>query len=91
MLASAAFIRRGKFEATIRLSRQLLGDTHDLIHKACGWMLRETGQRDPCVLREFLERHATQMPRTMLRYAIERLPEKERRAWLARKRVALAP
>jgi 3-methyladenine DNA glycosylase AlkD len=82
VLATLAFIRRGQFEDTLDLCRRLLGDEEDLLHKACGWMLREIGKRDRRALYEFLERQAGRMPRTMLRYAIERLPERERRAWL---------
>ena len=82
VLATFAFIRSGQFEDTLRLCRRLLGDRHDLIHKACGWMLREVGKRDVDVLEKFLQAHAGEMPRTMLRYAIERFPEKKRRAWL---------
>jgi 3-methyladenine DNA glycosylase AlkD len=63
----------------------LLGDTHDLIHKATGWMLREIGKRDQPALHGFLDRHAATMPRTMLRYAIERLPEEERRRYMTAK------
>ena len=76
-------IRRGRFEDTLAVARRLLGDPQDLLHKATGWMLREVGKRDPGVLEGFLRRHHRAMPRTMLRYAIERLPEARRRAWLA--------
>lgn len=86
VIATFAFIRRGDFHDTLRLCRALLGDRHDLIHKACGWMLREVGKRDPRALRGFLRAHATRMPRTMLRYAIERLPAAERRRWLVTSR-----
>jgi 3-methyladenine DNA glycosylase AlkD len=83
VLATLAFIRAGQFQDTVRLCEKLLSDRHDLMHKACGWMLREAGKRDAGVLRRFLRAHAPRMPRTMLRYAIERLPEPERRQWLA--------
>jgi 3-methyladenine DNA glycosylase AlkD len=82
VLATSAFIRRGQLDDTLRLCARLLSDPHDLIHKACGWMLREVGKRDARVLENFLERHAARMPRTMLRYAIERLPESRRLTWL---------
>jgi 3-methyladenine DNA glycosylase AlkD len=82
MLATFAFIRAGQFEDTFRLCRRLLGDSHGLMHKACGWMLREVGKRDVVVLEKFLQAHAGEMPRTMLRYAIERFPERKRKAWL---------
>jgi 3-methyladenine DNA glycosylase AlkD len=84
VLATLAFIRQGDFACTLRLCRRLLGDRHDLMHKACGWMLREVGKRNPSVLLEFLEAHAAGMPRTMLRYALERLPETQRREFMAR-------
>jgi 3-methyladenine DNA glycosylase AlkD len=77
------FIRHGRLDDTLRLAARLLGDEHDLIHKATGWMLRCVGDRDPAALRAFLEAHVARMPRTMLRYAIEKLPERERRRWLA--------
>lgn len=79
-----AFIREFEFDDTLRLCKKLLNDKHDLMHKACGWMLREIGNRDTGVLREFLEEHVSKMPRTMLRYAIEKLPERERQSWLKR-------
>lgn len=84
VLATLAFIRQGDFADTLRLCRRLLDDPHDLMHKACGWMLREVGKRDAGTLRGFLDQYAPMMPRTMLRYAIERFPEPERRAYLAR-------
>jgi 3-methyladenine DNA glycosylase AlkD len=69
-------------EPTIIISESLLKDKEDLIHKAVGWMLRELGKKDVMLLRGFLKQHSHQMPRTMLRYAIERLPESERKRWL---------
>jgi 3-methyladenine DNA glycosylase AlkD len=69
-------------EPTIIISEALLKDKEDLIHKAVGWMLRELGKKDVMLLRGFLKQHSHQMPRTMLRYAIERLPELERKRWL---------
>jgi 3-methyladenine DNA glycosylase AlkD len=60
----------------------LLDDPRDLIHKACGWMLREVGKRDETVLTDFLNRHSTKMPRTMLRYAIEKYPPETRQCFL---------
>ena len=83
MIATLEHIRRGSLANTFRLAERLLGDPEDLLHKAAGWMLRETGKRDPAALRDFLARQAPRMPRTMLRYAIERFPAAERRGWLA--------
>jgi 3-methyladenine DNA glycosylase AlkD len=82
ILATAAFIRHGRLADTLRLAKRYLGDPEDLIHKAAGWMLREVGQRDRRVLEAFLSRHHARMPRTMLRYAIEKLPESRRKAYL---------
>lgn len=84
VLATLAFIRAGEFDDTLRLCERFLTHEHDLMHKACGWMLREAGKRDAGVLRAFLDRHAACMPRTMLRYAIEKLPEGERRKYLSK-------
>ena len=70
------------FAPTIRISEILLHDKHDLIHKAVGWMLREVGNRDLGELRNFLSRYAAEMPRTMLRYSIEKLDAEERKEWL---------
>lgn len=82
------FIRHGQLAVTLRIARMLLADEEDLIHKACGWMLREVGKRDSPRLKRFLRMHLDTMPRTTLRYAIERFPPEERGAWLARKRAA---
>lgn len=72
-------IARGEHASTLRIAEHLLADEHDLIHKAVGWMLREVGKRDPATLRRFLDRHAPAMPRTALRYAIERFDDTERK------------
>jgi 3-methyladenine DNA glycosylase AlkD len=77
------FIKRNEFRPTISIATILLGDSHDLIHKAVGWMLREVGKRDRKTLDTFLKKHYRKMPRTMLRYAIERHPETIRRRYLA--------
>jgi 3-methyladenine DNA glycosylase AlkD len=83
MIFTFAFLRNGEFEPTLELARRYLTHEHDLIHKASGWLLREVGKRDQEVLRAFLAQHSQAMPRTALRYAIERLPEAERKSWLA--------
>ena len=82
ILATFHFIRRGNFDATLRIAGILLTDKEDLIHKAVGWMLREVGKRDIQKEEAFLGAHYRQMPRTMLRYAIERFPEEKRRSYL---------
>lgn len=84
VVATFAFIRQGCFEPTLDLCRRLLKDSHDLMHKACGWMLREVGKRDRLALRAFLNAHAPQMPRTMLRYALEHFDPAERAAYMRR-------
>ena len=76
------FIRQEEFEDTLALSEILLEDKHDLSHKAVGWMLREVGKKDEAVLEEFLKQHYKVMPRTMLRYAIERFDEDKRKMYL---------
>jgi 3-methyladenine DNA glycosylase AlkD len=82
VLAAFHFIRGGEFTDSLRLAGILLSDDHDLIHKAVGWMLREIGKRNGATLRRFLTQHHHRMPRTMLRYAIEKFPERERQFWL---------
>jgi 3-methyladenine DNA glycosylase AlkD len=85
VVSTQHFVRHGRFAETLAVSELLLGDTEDLIHKATGWTLREVGKKDRAVLEGFLDRHATAMPRTMLRYAIERFPPERRRAYLQKK------
>ena len=82
MIATLYGIRRGEFGAALRMAKRLRGDPHDLIHKAVGWMLREVGKRDLATERAFLDEHAAHLPRTALRYAIERFPEPVRRHYL---------
>lgn len=83
VVSTLAFIRRGDFTEIFALSEQFLSHRHDLIHKACGWMLREAGKRDAAALKTFLRAHGDSMPRTMLRYAIERFSPVERAGFLA--------
>ena len=77
-----AFIRSGDIEPTFLMAEKLLGDKHDLIHKAVGWALREAGKLNGKELRSFLSNHSHEMPRTMLRYSIEKFSERERKQWL---------
>ncbi|CAH0533745.1 hypothetical protein VST7929_01620 [Vibrio stylophorae] len=83
MVASWHWIRQNRFELTLSLCQLLFQDQEDLMHKACGWMLREVGKRDEAVLTQFLDAHTKQMPRTSLRYAIERLTPAQRQYYLA--------
>lgn len=83
IVATLHTIRAGHFEPTFLIAGMLLADPHDLIHKATGWMLREVGKRDERALRAFLDAHVRDMPRTALRYAIERFPEADRKRYLA--------
>ncbi len=82
IVATMHFIRNDDFDDTLRIADTLLTHEHDLIHKAVGWMLREVGKRDRKVMEAFLKPRYTRMPRTMLRYAIERLPERRRQQYL---------
>ncbi len=84
MVSTQCFINAGESKDALKIAALLLDDGHDLIHKATGWMLREMGKKvSEKELNGFLRTHAAAMPRTALRYAIERLPEKERRRWMA--------
>ncbi len=82
IVSTLAFIRQNEFSDTINISEILLGDKHDLIHKSSGWMLREVGKRSEKTLIKFLDKNTRKMPRTMLRYSIERLPEEFRLYYL---------
>lgn len=82
IMATFYFIKRNSFNDTLKIARMLLEDKEDLIHKATGWMLREIGKRSLETEKSFLDANVKIMPRTMLRYAIERFPEKDRRKYL---------
>jgi 3-methyladenine DNA glycosylase AlkD len=82
IVSTMTFIRHGQLEDTFAIADILLHHPHDLIHKAVGWLLREAGKRDKDALVSFLQPRAGTMPRTMLRYAIERFPEEERQSYL---------
>ena len=82
IISTFAFIKNRKFEDTLRIAEILLHDDHDLIHKSVGWMLREVGKRDQSVLEGFLKRYSPTMPRTMLRYAIEKFDAEKREFYL---------
>ncbi|MCK9351485.1 MAG: DNA alkylation repair protein [Candidatus Paceibacterota bacterium] len=82
VLATFQYIKYNSFVESLEIAEILVHDRHDLIHKAVGWMLREIGKRDQSVEEEFLKKHAGNMPRTMLRYAIERFPEEKRKEFL---------
>ena len=82
VVATFPYIGRSDFADSLALAEKLLDDDHDLMHKAVGWMLREVGKKDTVVLEEFLKKHHHAMPRTTLRYAIERFPEAKRKRYL---------
>lgn len=84
IVATHTFIKQGQYEDTLRLCCQHMSDKEDLMHKACGWMLREVGKRDLAVLEQFLEKYKFYLPRTTLRYAIERMSA-EKRAYYMQK------
>jgi len=87
IVTTMQFVRHGEFADTLALADKLLHHPHDLIHKAVGWLLREVGKRDRKVLETFLKPRCTTMPRTMLRYAIEKFPEPLRRQYLSRRTI----
>lgn len=82
IISTFHFIKKGEFAETLKIAEILLFDRHDLIHKAVGWMLREIGKRHPQTEEKFLNRYYQKMPRTMLRYAIEKFPQMQRQRYL---------
>ncbi len=91
IISTFEFIRNNESKDTLAIARILINDKHDLIHKAVGWMLREVGKRvDLEKEEEFLQKHYMEMPRTMLRYAIERFPEEKRKKYLTHKSLSFA-
>lgn len=82
IVSTMTFVKKWEFDDTLKISEILLNHKHDLIHKAVGWLLREVWKKDEKVLKKFLDKYASKMPRTMLRYAIEKLDENERRYYL---------
>lgn len=83
VISTYTFIKNGQFIDTFLLSEKLLSDKEDLMHKACGWMMREAWKYDITLVEEFIQKNYSKMPRTMLRYAIEKFPEKKRKEYLA--------
>ena len=82
VLATLSLIKNDEFEEIVELAERLMDDGHDLMNKAIGWMLREMGKRDQSRLEKFLKKHAKTMPRTMLRYSIEKLSRDDRTKWM---------
>ena len=90
-IATFYFIRQNEFDDTLKIAEILLNDKEDLIHKAVGWMLREVGKREIEIEEEFLQEYYKKMPRTMLRYAIEKFPETSRKMYLSGEVLLLIP
>ena len=82
MVSCYDYIKQEDFKDGLRIAEILLNDKHDLIHKSVGWMLREIGKKNQDILEYFLKKHYKNMPRTMLRYSIERFPEELRKKYL---------
>lgn len=88
IVSTLMLIRHGHFDDTMKLADRFLNARHDLMQKATGWMLREVGKRDQDLLVSFLERHKTTMPRTMLRYAIEKFGPEQRRYFMGKQTIS---
>jgi len=84
IMSTFHFIKNNNFDDALKIAKLLLNDKHDLIHKAVGWMLREVGNRNMEVEERFLDKHIENIPRTMVRYAIEKMPENKRQSYLSR-------
>lgn len=82
IISTFEFIKNNNFDETLTISKNLLKDKHDLMHKAVGWMLREVGKRNQAILEKFLKQNYSKIPRTTLRYAIEKFPEEKRKKYL---------
>jgi 3-methyladenine DNA glycosylase AlkD len=85
VVSTFAFIRENDFTEILAFSEKFLTHKHDLMHKACGWMLREAGKRDELTLTDYLDKHAHKMPRTMLRYSIEKFSPEKRTHYMMKK------
>jgi 3-methyladenine DNA glycosylase AlkD len=85
MVSTWQFIRAGQLDPTFEIATMLIDDEHDLMHKAVGWMLREAGKKDEAALEQYLAQHAPRLPRTALRYSIERMTPARREYWRSRK------
>jgi hypothetical protein len=91
IVATGQFIRQGDLDDTFKIAEMLLKDDQDLIHKAAGWMLRSAGGADRKKLLKFLDKHAATMPRTLLRYSIEKLDSKQREHYMSMKKTSRGP
>ena len=84
IVSNLSLIRADRFDETFRIADKLLSHPHDLIHKAVGWLLREVGKRNIDLLRDYLDLNVSRMARTTLRYAIEKMDDRERKMWMLR-------